>query len=135
MERAPDLRLRTLAIYDLLVGIPGLADFVLDEPGVHGIGSDPDEWWEGHSRIGDVLTAQGAALRGSEIVDCDPQAWAEGDAGWVYDRFRYRTPDGTETPFRVTATFVRRDGDWRLVLWHDSVPIPNEDAIGVRIPT
>lgn len=134
MERSRGIRERTLRIYDLLVGMRALDDFVLDDPRVHGIGSDPAEWWTG-PRLGEILAAQGAALTGAAIVGADPQAFEEGDVGWVYDRFVYRTPDGVETPFRITAVFVRRDGAWRLVLWHDAVPIPNEDAIGVTIPT
>jgi len=82
-----------------------------------------------------ILTAQGVALRGSTFLGADPQGWREGDVGWVYDRLTYRTQDGTETPFRISATFVRRSQDWRRVLWHDSMPISNERAIGVIIPT
>ena len=120
-------------IYDVLVGKPGPINFVLDDPDVHGTGSDPDEWWDGPG-LAAILIAQGEALRGAAIVGADPQAFRLGDVGWTYDRFVYRTPDGVETPFRITAVFVRRDGDWQLVLWHDAVPIPNEEAIGVRIP-
>lgn len=135
MEPAPDLRTLMFEIYRLLTGSSELVGFALDDPNVHGTGSDPGEWWDGGVELEAILGAQGAALAGSAILGEDPQAWSNGDTGWVYDRFVYRTPDGVETPFRVTATFVRRDGAWRLVLWHDSVPIRNEDAIGVRIPT
>lgn len=134
MEESPEIRDLTLAIYDLLVGRPGPRDFVLDDPRVHGIGSDPVEWWDGPG-LAEILTAQGAALDGAAILGANPQAFAEGDTGWVYDRFTYRTPDGVETPFRISATFVRRDGAWKVVLWHDAVPIPNVEAIGVTIPT
>lgn len=134
MERSPEIRELTFAIYDLLVGKPGSPDFVLDDARVHGIGSDPAEWWDGPG-LGDILIAQGAALAGAAILDPDPQAFAEGDVGWVYDRFVYRTPGGVETPFRISATFVRRNGAWKIVLWHDAVPIANEEAIGVSIPT
>lgn len=134
MQPAPDLRAFTLEIYDLLSGPSGLVGFALDDERVHGTGSDPAEWWDGGRELEAILTAQGAALEGSSIVGANPRAWSEGDVGWVYDRFTYRTPDGIETPFRITATFVRREGGWRLVLWHDSVPIRNEDAIGTTIP-
>jgi hypothetical protein len=89
---------------------------VLDDPGGHAIGSDPDEWRDGGANLADIVAAQGEALRRAAIIDADPQARTEGDVGWVYDRFVYRTPDGVETPFRVTATYVRREGDWKLVL-------------------
>ncbi|MEW5991511.1 MAG: nuclear transport factor 2 family protein [Chloroflexota bacterium] len=134
MERSPEIRTLIFGIYDVLVGKPGPHDFVLDDPQVHGIGSDPSEWWDG-PRLGEILTEQGAALAGAEILGADPQAFAEHGVGWAYDRFVYRTPDGVETPFRVTAAFVRRGNAWKLVLWHDAVPIANEDAIGVTIPT
>ncbi len=133
MERSPEIRTIVLGIYEILVGQPGPSDFVLDDPDVHGIGSDPAEWWDG-PRLGEILVAQGAALAGAVILDADPQAFASGDVGWAYDRFVYRTREGVESPFRISAVFVRRDESWKLVLWHDAVPLANEDAIGVTIP-
>lgn len=84
-------------IYDLLVGKPGPSNFVLDDPAVHGTGSDPVEWWDGPG-LGAILVAQGVALSGARILGADPHALRSDDVGWAYDRFVYRTPSRRRDP-------------------------------------
>ena len=64
-------------IYDVFVGKPGPPNFVLDDPDVHGTGSDPVEWWDGPG-LGAILIAQGEALRGASVVGPIPKRidWA-----------------------------------------------------------
>jgi hypothetical protein len=38
-------------------------------------------------------------------------------------------------PFCLTCIYRREDGDWRIVHWHSSLPVPNEEAMGQEPPT
>ena len=91
------------------------------------IGTDPDEWWFGHKRIAEVLTAQEKVLPGATIKG-DPQAYAHGDVGWWADQATFVPADGTEIPFRITGVFEKEAGEWKCVQWHASFGIPNADV-------
>jgi hypothetical protein len=121
--------------YRMLTGGEGDPDTLFaDDDGVVGIGSDPDEWWEGHDRLCSVFRAQGEALRGSQIENSDPVAYAVGEVGWVADRPTIVAPNGSTVSFRVTATAIRAGDDWRFVQWHGSVGVPNVEALGTELP-
>lgn len=135
MIPSADVRDLTKRAYEVLTSGEGdVGSLFADDDGVLAIGSDPDEWWEGHDRITAVFRAQGEALRGSRIESSDPVAYAVGDVGWVADRPTIVMPDGPAVALRVTATAVRSDGTWRFVQWHGSVAVANEDALGTELP-
>jgi ketosteroid isomerase-like protein len=102
---------------------------------VRGIGTDPDEWWQGADVVR-VWKEQLAAMGGSmPLVPGDLEAYAEGSVGWVADRAALKLPDGNEVPLRVTVVFHKEDGEWKLVQSHASIGVPNEEAIGEELPT
>jgi hypothetical protein len=72
-------------------------------------------------------------MSGITIVDSDPLACSEGSVGWAADRFRLRFPNGTQVPFRVTIVFHQEGGEWKIVQWHSSIGIPNEEAPGQEL--
>ena len=100
------------------------------QQGVLIIGTDPNEWWEGHETINRVFKAQIQEMGGISVVGSDPLAYSQGDIGWVADRPRFRLPDGTEIPFRSSIVFVKEDGDWKVVHQHISIGVPNAEAVG-----
>src|SRR5215469_619011 len=66
-------------------------------PAVSIIGTDPTEWSTDRAAIVQAMDAQRQASdQGVQTIPTDPQAWAEGDLGWVVDRPRLRLPNGTE---------------------------------------
>jgi len=103
------------------------------QDGVVAIGSDPTEWWAGYETITSVFKVQMEEMRGVTISDSDPQAYSEGSVGWAADRFMLRFPDGTQVPFRVTIVFHQEGGQWKIVQWHGSIGIPNEEALGQEL--
>lgn len=103
--------------------------FISRREGVLIIGTDPSEWWLGHDNISRVFKAQLEEMGGINFVGGDPQAYTEGNVGWVVDHPRLRLPDGTEIPFRSTSVFVKEEGEWKLVQGHSSVGVPNEELI------
>jgi ketosteroid isomerase-like protein len=106
-----------------------IEDFVSRQEGVLIIGTDPNEWWPGYDTIKRVFEAQMQEMGGVNFVGGDPQAYTEGNVGWVVDHPKLRLPDGPAIPFRTTSVFVKEDGEWKLVQTHSSVGVPNEELI------
>ena len=113
-----------------------LADLVADGDDVLTIGTDPEEWWEGHDRTAAVWKAQIEAMGGSiELVGGNPRAHESGDVGWFADRPSFVLPGGTEVPTRLTGVATREGGRWRLIQAHISMGVSNEEAVGRELPT
>jgi hypothetical protein len=75
-----------------------------------------------------ILEAQaGAGITG---ISGDLRAERNGAIGWVADRGRFKLPDGSEVPFRMTAVFHQENGAWKLIQEHASFGVSNGEAIG-----
>jgi len=139
MQVAPELEQVTLRFYEAIGrGDAGLVrELTSSQREVLGIGSDPNEWWEGAGTIAAHVKAQFEALGGElQVVHGAPHAYQEGSVGWISDRaVAFRLEDGTEVPFRFTAVFHKEDGDWKMVQFHTSVGVLNESAVGKALPT
>ena len=136
MEEGTELKKVMLGFYDALAsGDAGfLEDLISRQDGVLGIGTDPDEWWVGHEKLRGIMKTQMAEMGGHiTIVGSDPIAHSEGTVGWVADRPRFRLDDGTESPIRLTATFHKEQDAWKIVQFHVSVGVPNEDVVGKEL--
>lgn len=105
------------------------------EEGVLAIATDPNEWWSDYQKITDIFTAQSEAMQGIAVVGSAPLACSEGSVGWVADHPSLRLPDGTEVPFRLTIVYHQEEGEWKVVQWHASLGVPNEEALGEELPT
>lgn len=103
--------------------------------GVLAIGTDPTEWWAGYATITRVFKAQLKETGGFEIIADTPQAYSDGSIGWVAGQPTLKLPDGTEMPVRLTAVFQKEQNDWKIVQWHVSTGISNEDLIGETLTT
>lgn len=136
MDETAELGKVIQGFYEALSG--GNAGFVdkliCRHTGVVGIGTDPDEWWVGHETLLDKMKTQMAEMGGSVTIVCsDPIAYSEGTVGWVADRPRFRLDDGSESPVRITATFHKEHDAWKLVQFHASIGVPNEEVIGMEL--
>jgi SnoaL-like domain len=98
--------------------------------GVLAIGSDPTEWWSGYTAITRVFKAQLKELGGLQLLADAPRAYRDGSVGWVAGQPTLKLSDGTEMPVRLTAVFQKEENGWKIVQWHFSMGISNEDAIG-----
>jgi hypothetical protein len=105
------------------------------QEGVLAIGTDPGEWWSGHATIARVFRAQLEEIAGIQVLPGTPQAYSDGSVGWVAGRPRVRLPDGTEVPLRLTAVFRKEENEWKIVQWHLSAGVHNEDLVGERLTT
>jgi hypothetical protein len=134
MQPSPELRDLTNRIAHA-VG-DGDMDFlerhVSREADVAFLGTDPDEWWTDLAGLRQALAAQREA--GIDVIPSDPLAYQEGNVGWAVDRMvRFRVGD-QETPFRFSVVYRREDGEWKMVHFHSSIAVPNEEALGVTLP-
>jgi ketosteroid isomerase-like protein len=103
--------------------------------GVLAIGTDPTEWWAGYETITEVFTAQLKEVQGVQVLADTPLAYSDGSIGWVAGKPIIKLSDGAEIPARLTAVFQKETEGWKIVQWHFSLGIPNEDAIGETLTT
>ncbi len=103
--------------------------------GVLAIGTDPTEWWSGYDTITKVFKAQLEETGGFEILPGTHQAYSDGSVGWVAGQPTLKLPDGTELPLRLTAVFQKEQNDWKIVQWHFSIGISNEDVLDEPLTT
>lgn len=98
--------------------------------GVLAIGTDPSEWWEGYAAITKVFKAQLKELDGLQVLADVPRAYRDGPIGWIAGQPTLKLSDVTEMPVRLTAVFQKEEDGWKIVQWHFSMGIANEDSIG-----
>jgi hypothetical protein len=96
------------------------------------LGTDPDEWWTDLVGLSQALAAQREV--GVAVIPGDPLAYQEGDVGWAVDRMARFCLGDQEIPFRFSVVYRREDGAWKMVHFHSSVGVPNEEAIGIALP-
>ncbi len=101
--------------------------------GVLAIGSDPMEWWHGFATITSVFKAQLKEMDGFQILADTPLAYRDGSIGWVAGQPTIKLPDGTEMNVRLTAVFQKEPEGWKIVQWHFSIGISNEDLLGATL--
>lgn len=137
MEQSPELRKVMLHFYEALSSgdVSFLERHFSTSSEVRGIGTDPQEWWEG-GRLVEVWKEQIEAMGGGmPLAAGDPEAYSEGSVGWVADRPTLKMPDGTDVPLRFTAVFHRENGDWKIVQSHGSLGVSNDESFGEELPT
>ena len=136
MERSPELRDLTLRLYEAMSrGDVSFFERVTSrQEGLLAIGTDPAEWWDSYDRLAQAFRTQVEEMGGAlPVVGGDPQAYQEGSVGWVADRAIFTLPGGPDIPFRLTTVWHREGGDWKLVQWHISLGVANEEAVGKEL--
>jgi hypothetical protein len=135
MEKSKELEELTLLMYRALTHADHslYSNHISQQDGAVVIGSDPGEWYEGYKAITEKLSVLTEEVKGTEIINAGPKGYREGKVGWVSDRFTLRLPDGKEIPFRMTATFIQENGEWKLIQWHDSIGISDDHTFGFNV--
>jgi class 3 adenylate cyclase len=141
MESAPELvsfverMIRNLNALDA----NAMVDAFSREPGLLTIGGDPDEWYEGFEAASALWRVQFRELepRGIE-QQTDVQelvAWKEGTVGWIACRLRQAIEGRGPFLVRLTAVLHEEGAYWRIVQWHASLGMPNEETLGFELTT
>jgi ketosteroid isomerase-like protein len=138
MQESPELRGVVEGYYAAAMegNTDWVADTLSDSDAALAIGTDPAEWWEGGATIRRMWAAQlEAGLGGAKLEPTRLRAYEEGDVGWATDQPRVVLPNGNRVSMRITAVFRRENGKWRWIHSHASIGVPNQDAIGMELPT
>jgi ketosteroid isomerase-like protein len=104
---------------------------------VLGVGTDPDEWWEGRDIVVKVGTAQVAQLAnaGMQVMGGTPRIFDHGSILVAVDRPTLRSPDGQTIPSRFTVVALNNDDGLKIQHFHLSIGAENEEALGQELPT
>jgi ketosteroid isomerase-like protein len=104
---------------------------------VIGIGSDPDEWWEGRHVFADVVTAQVQEMSsaGVRLSAGSPRLFEYGDVAWCVDDPTLHLGDGTEVPMRVTLIAIPNPDVIQIKHSHFSVGSMNEQVFQQELTT
>ena len=92
-----------------------------------GIGTDDEEWWEGHDATAAAVKAQLEASGGLPFEVAEPRGYAIDGFGWFENRATIDAGDGQTVPVRMTGVVRQEDGQWRLLQMHASIGTPNAD--------
>ncbi len=114
---------------------PTIANLFSDSASFTGIGSDADEWWyggEGFKRVMANQLEEVPPFLSLEIHRVD--AFEDGAVGWAAANTTLRISSG-DVNLRISAVFSLEHGMWRTLHWHSSVPVPNEELLGVELTT
>jgi ketosteroid isomerase-like protein len=137
MNTSVELKSLTLRLYESMTSgdLNAIVSLFSHQSGVLAIGSDPNEWWAGYDTIERVFKVQFQQTGKVQVKAGELHAFAEGTVGWVASRPTMRLPNGQEIQFRETMVFHKEDGEWRIVHFHDSLGVPNVEAIGKELTT
>lgn len=89
------------------------------------IGSDPNDWYEGHQKIISVLKEEREQIGEPDFEISNLNAYHDGSVGWASSLVTMKTPRGSEIPFRWTWVFQIEEEDWKVIQWHASIAVPN----------
>jgi hypothetical protein len=110
-------------------------DFLSTEEDSQGIGTDPREWWAGADAVRAAWNTQVPEMHaaGMRFEPGDIQAFSEGSVGWFAHQPTLRMPDGSELLARATGVCRRENGVWKMVQFHFSLGMMNEEVLGQEL--
>lgn len=98
------------------------------------LGFDAGEQWRGADEFLKVFTAQMDEMPDWSLKTHSVEAFEDDSFGWATLKSTLVTPEG-ETPIRHSGVFRLVGGAWKVVQWHNSIPVPNEQVFGVELTT
>jgi class 3 adenylate cyclase len=99
------------------------------QPGFERFGSDPEEVWHDGEAAARLWVQQIREMGGGypwRLID-EIHAMREGTVGWAVGRADMASPIGESVEFRFTTVLHLEHGEWKIVNWHSSIPVSNED--------
>lgn len=109
------------------------------DSGVLAIGTDAAEWWSGWPVITRMWRAQFEEADGDSFAaDVRPgllECFEEGSVGWCQDNPVVVMPDGSVYDSRLTAVLHLEGVAWKIMQFHISFGIANEETFGKTYTT
>ena len=132
-ERSPEIEAvaqRVLMAY--LGDFLALGNLMSGNPILRVLGFDEHEWWKGLDEFLSVREAQVGEAPDVELYIDEVEGFEDGQFGWVTLFSRLVAPEA-ETRLRHTAVLRMEAGAWRVVHWHNSSPVANQQVYGVDL--
>jgi adenylate cyclase len=98
------------------------------------IGSDQHEWAQGYKDVIDTWAEQPIEfLEETESTILRIEALENGETGWAAVELEYTMPSGRVFNVRITMVLVLEESVWKVVQFHFSLPVPNEESFLVDL--
>jgi len=136
VERSDEMRDRLLDLMGAMAsGETTVTDALSTSPDMLAIGTDPAEWWEGDRAV-KAWQAQIETFDDSLtfVPSGHAKGWVEGTVGWAAEEFTMTTPVAADVGVRTTGVWHREDDGWRLIQFHASIGVPNDESFGEDLP-
>ncbi|MGI9641858.1 MAG: adenylate/guanylate cyclase domain-containing protein [Acidimicrobiia bacterium] len=136
VNRSPELEAvvsRYLSAYTEQ-GLEVLTNVVTGDECLRVLGFDADEWWQGPEDFLAVRRAQIAESPDFSATIHNVEAFADGDVGW-FSVFYTLSGDEVLADIRSTGVCRLEGGVWKMVQWHNSVPVSNQQVFGTDLTT
>jgi hypothetical protein len=135
MESSPELVVFMERMYRSFEAFDAeaFADVFSTHDGTLVIGSAPEEWWEGHHDIAAMARIQFREMPPVHLRIESTQAWREGTVGWIASRAVMEFEGMPPVPTRSTVVLREEGVYWKVLQWHLSMPVANEEALGVEL--
>jgi adenylate cyclase len=111
-----------------------MANLVSADPSLRVLGFAVDEWWAGPEEFLTIRETQIAEIPALHIQVERVDAFEDGAFGWAAIATTVITSE-TKTPMKHTAVLRLEAGAWKVILWTNSVPVPNSQIFGVELTT
>jgi class 3 adenylate cyclase len=123
---------RTILAYN--AGSAALGNLMSSDPSLRVLGFASDEYWRSNAEFVSVRTTQTNEAPDAVVQVDLVDAFQDGDFGWAMVFSTLRTPEA-ETHLRSTAVLRLEEGIWRVIQWHNSSPVSNQQVFGVDLTT
>ena len=111
-----------------------MANLVSADPSLRVLGFALDEWWAGPEEFLKIRETQTGEIPSFQAQIEKVDAFEDGAFGWAAVSSTIVTSE-TKTPMRHTAVLRLEAGAWKVILWTNSVPVPNSQIFGVELTT
>ncbi len=140
MEPAPELVAFAKRLFHSMSTFDSeaIAEAFSRETGVVAIGTAPEEWWVGLDEIAALFRVQLQEMASMGPLPLDVErlaAFKEGSVGWIESQMVAPIADLPPIPLRLTITLHEEGAFWRIVQYHASFPVSNEESIGMTVTT
>jgi class 3 adenylate cyclase len=100
---------------------------------VRQIGSDRNEWSQGLAEAVKIWSGGQEGWHVEEARLLRIEAFEHGEIGWAAVEQERTLVSGQVFVFRITMVFVLETYAWKLIQIHFSIPVKNEDVVGVEL--
>ena len=129
METSEEIRRVVIRFFDALRDgdEEAVSNRISRQPGFERFGTDAAEVWHEGEDAARVWLQQLRELDGYPWrLISDVHAMSEGTVGWAGGRAEFDSSQGP-VELRLTCVLHLEHGEWKIVQWHGSVPVSNEE--------